>query len=596
MKKLLLVVLIIVGLVGCGTAWGKDINVLPDDKPTIQEAIDEADEGDVVLLADGTYTGNIHLKGKSITIKSSGGAEECIIDCDHKGPGFLVYNGETVTFEGLTVKNGDADDGNNGGGIYAKKSEIIVVECIFTGNSASSGGAVYFSSYDYYSSSFSNCTFTGNNASSSGGAVYSSSSSFSNCTFTGNSASSGGAVYFSLYYSSSFSNCTFTGNSASSGGAIYSYYYSSSSSVTNCTFTLNEATEQGGAIWCYIPLAPDDPITLKNCILWGNTAKKDPEIYEKQKPLIITYSDIQDGHAGTGNIDSDPLFVDAVNDDLHLQDISPCIDTGTADGAPADDLDGNYRPVSSGDDIGYDMGAYEYQEPIVIDSFTAERTGTPSLIVDFTCTAHDDSNIITGYQWDFGDGDTHTSDTGIIQHTYIISGPFTVTCTVVNNHSDQTTATIIVNNDSPIANAGQDQIIPGDSVELDGSASNDPDGTISSWEWTLSHTEDSHYDKTAAGETPTVAKLEHGNYTVTLTVTDNYGDTGTDEMHLCVAASTSNAIYTQAEFDQNYTDGYTAGQDDCKQCPICPIREDDQGNKFLEGPLTIKDNGLLTIQ
>ncbi len=67
-----------------------------------------------------------------------------------------------------------------------------------------------------------------------------------------------------------------------------------------------------------------------------------------------------------------------------------------------------------------------------------------------------------------------------------------------------------------------------------------------------------------------------------------------DEMHLCVAAS--NAIYTQAEFDQNYTDGYTAGQDDCKQCPICPIREDDQGNKFLEGPLTIENNGLLTIQ
>jgi len=97
---------------------------------------------------------------------------------------------------------------------------------------------------------------------------------------------------------------------------------------------------------------------------------------------------------------------------------------------------------------------------------------------------------------------------------------------------------------------------------------------------------------------PTVANLGYGNYVVTLTVTDNYGATGTDEMHLCVAAS--DAIYTQAEYEQaqqdSYSSGYTAGQDDCEQCPICPIREDAEGNKFLDGPLIIEDKGLLTIR
>ena len=42
------------------------------------------------------------------------------------------------------------------------------------------------------------------------------------------------------------------------------------------------------------------------------------------------------------------------------------------------------------------------------------------------------------------------------------------------------------NNKPPIAIAGLDQVItlPTDSILLDGSSSNDPDGTISEWLWT----------------------------------------------------------------------------------------------------------------
>ncbi len=730
MKKIILLscLLILLPL----SVLASTINV-PSDQPTIQAGIDASVYGDIVLLADGTYTGpgnyNIDFKGRSITVKSSGGAENCIIDCQQNGRGFSVSNGETVTFEGLTVKNGDAGESNWGGGVYMIDSDIVVVDCTFTFNSASYGGAVYCSTSsttstssssiinctftsnsssgsggavkyssastpDKLSYSITNCTFTSNSASNSGGAVSSvstsitnctftsnsaynsgavsssnttvgcslpvyytsitnctftsnsasdhggavgyglstySSSSLTNCTFTSNSAFNGGAVYYSLCCSplssitnctftsnsatdaggainfhhgsypsasSSLTNCTFASNSAAYGGAVYNSFVPASyrryptSSITNCTFTLNEVTEQGGVIWCDIPLSIDDSITLKNCILWGNTASEGSEIYEKEKPIIVTYSNIQGGHDGEGNIDADPLFVDAANDDLHLQGALPCIDTGTADGAPSDDLDGNFRPVGSG----YDMGAYEYQGPIFIDSFTANpTTGKPPLPVNFTCTAHDDTNTITGYQWNFGDGSTEATLTGTVQHTYTIHGTFSATCTVINDNSDQTTTFAIIEVTNPIAVAGQDQIIPDNSVELNGSASYNPNGTISSWDWALTHTENSSYNRSASGEIVDLTDLEFGHYIVVLTVTGNLGAQGVDEMFLCVAASSLK--YTQSEYGQaqqdSYSSGYTAGQDDCKQCPI---REDAEGNKFLDGPLTIEDNGMLTIQ
>jgi hypothetical protein len=78
------------------------------------------------------------------------------------------------------------------------------------------------------------------------------------------------------------------------------------------------------------------------------------EIYQSGYFIDLTYSDIQGGWPGEGNIDADPLFVGG--GDYHLAAGSPCINTGTGAGAPADDLDGDPRPQG----VGYDMGADEY--------------------------------------------------------------------------------------------------------------------------------------------------------------------------------------------------------------------------------------------
>jgi hypothetical protein len=60
----------------------------------------------------------------------------------------------------------------------------------------------------------------------------------------------------------------------------------------------------------------------------------------------------------SGNLSADPRFV-SYPGDLHLQSGSPCLDRGTAAGAPATDAEGRARPQGAG----YDIGAYESLSP-----------------------------------------------------------------------------------------------------------------------------------------------------------------------------------------------------------------------------------------
>ncbi len=155
-------------------------------------------------------------------------------------------------------------------------------------------------------------------------------------TITNGSAGSGGGIYTSSPLN--VSNCVFTGNAASSnGGGIY--INSVAPAITNCTFTDN--TGSGGAIYNRTSSNP----TITNCILWGDTS---PEIrnHGNSSP-VVTYSDVQGGYTGTGNINSDPSFVGG--GDYSLSNDSPCIDAGDhTSSVPTNG--GWYR----------DIGAFEY--------------------------------------------------------------------------------------------------------------------------------------------------------------------------------------------------------------------------------------------
>jgi len=94
-------------------------------------------------------------------------------------------------------------------------------------------------------------------------------------------------------------------------------------------------------------------------------------------------------------------------------------------------------------------------------------------------------------------------------------------------------------NRPPTARAGADQTVidtdenGSEQVTLDGSDSNDPDGTILSWVWS-----DNLGDQISDGEIVT-ATLGVGTHTITLTVTDNEGATDTDTVIITVAPPSS---------------------------------------------------------
>ena len=185
-----------------------------------------------------------------------------------------------------------------------------------------------------------------------------SSPSVSNCKFIDNAALINGGAIYNVHSFPTFTNCIFMDNVASGtwyedgrGGAVYNAS-DSYSLIYNCTFYSNWA-HMGGAI--------DDGVNTSvvvNSILWANG-----EPYPVGGTPSISYSTIEFGYAGAGNIDLNPLFMDADAGDLHLTDGSPCIDTADDEEAPDRDMQGNPRvdvPGIGNDGTFSDMGAYEY--------------------------------------------------------------------------------------------------------------------------------------------------------------------------------------------------------------------------------------------
>jgi predicted outer membrane repeat protein len=117
-------------------------------------------------------------------------------------------------------------------------------------------------------------------------------------------------------------HCTFIGNSAEYGGGMYTGPFWDRLAVTNCTFTGNSASQFGGAVYND---DPDSRTVITNCILWGNIGG---EIYNDNSDLIVTYSDVQDGYTGEGNIDSNPRLNSFRGFDYLLHPFSPCVDAG----------------------------------------------------------------------------------------------------------------------------------------------------------------------------------------------------------------------------------------------------------------------------
>jgi len=319
----------------------------------------------------------------------------------HQSPLSLT---STAILDGFTITGGNANGGgelNSGGGMFNSYSSPTITNCTFSANWAYIGGGI--SIQNTCTSTFTNCSFTSNTGAYDGGGIYNSSSpTFINCTFKSNWGRTGGGIENSGG-SPSFTNCVFSSNEAGyegyGGGAGIANSYSSPT-YTNCTIASNTSTFKGGGI--YNVGSSSYTTTLKNCIVWGNSASiTGHEFYIDEGGSIITlnYScygnesgDVYVASGGTftateHNITTNPQFVGSSNNPNHpysIGGISPCADAGNDDYNQEQtyDVRGSGYPrklnKTTGESGTIDMGAYEYKVgtdaslPVTLSSFTAK--------------------------------------------------------------------------------------------------------------------------------------------------------------------------------------------------------------------------------
>ncbi len=312
-----------------GQSWGAAF-------ATIHRALNASVAGDEIWVAAGAYTRTPSGKEAVVVLKAGvslyGGFAGTETDLsqrdlaanvtriDGQGSYRCVSGANDARIDGFTIQNGyrsvgkqgdkwDLDD-YDGGGMYNREASPVVANCLFVNNRASANGGGMGNRFG--SPTVVNCVFVGNI---SGGGV------------------NGGGGMHNYASSPEVVHCTFYGNQ---GGYAFGGMQ-------------NEADEDSST--------PSSPI-VRNSIFWGNPGAGQIGSLAGANPdgiVDVTYSCVQGGFSGEGNISADPAFLDAASHDLRLGIGSPCIDSANAANASAADILGALRPQGGG----YDMGAYE---------------------------------------------------------------------------------------------------------------------------------------------------------------------------------------------------------------------------------------------
>ena len=318
----------------------------------------------------------------------------------------------STVIDGFTITGGDADSGTGGGGLLDTNADLTINNCDFTVNESTYAGAGIYNSNS--SPTLTNVTFNGNTNPVSGttGAGLDDESSSDptliDCIFINNSTYyGGGALYNDSGCTAELINCEFIANIAhgavGEGAGIANF---GTLSLINCSFTENTATTSASA-----GIYNTGTATLVNCILYGDT-EPGGEIDNSGGTTTVTFSDVQGGYTGAGNINANPLFVDVAADNLQLQSGSPAINAGNSAAVPSNittDLAGHPRIQGAA----VDMGAYEFASmPLpVLSSFTindgnAQRSMIDSLTVTFNEPVTLAAGAITLNQVDYVAGTT----------------------------------------------------------------------------------------------------------------------------------------------------------------------------------------------
>jgi hypothetical protein len=287
---------------------------VPDDYPTIQDAVDVCGNGDTIIVRPGTYHENIVLEDKSVNIVSEKGPTCTVIDGSGWDSVFTYRYSYAVDskLEGFTITNGYYHEG---GGIYVQQSgSLSISNNVITGNDAweTAGGGIW-------------CTrsvskITGN-------------------VITENHGTFGGGISCESGSHALIVNNTIVRNTSAGGGAISCS--ESSPLIVNNTMVGNEGKIQGKELRSSYNSNP----VICNSIIWNAYSQKYPLIMIKYRgntpsELTISNCNVAGGMAGVkvesgctlnwgaGMIDASPCFEDIAGYDFHLNWDSPCRDAG----------------------------------------------------------------------------------------------------------------------------------------------------------------------------------------------------------------------------------------------------------------------------
>jgi len=365
----------------------------------IQAAVYAADNGDLVIVSNGTYILNNQIEvTNSLTIQSVSGFDNTIIDGNTSNRCFMLSD-TNILLDGFTITNGDAKFGN-GGGIYCYS---IIPE-------------------------INNCKIVGNKTINWGGGVHK--GFVNNCIIENNKAGYGGGMYHSVVNNSTISKNSTDSNGGGARGGV----------VNNSTIILNSAYNGGGSSFSIVT----------NSIVYYNSSPNNPNRDSGNYEYCCTTADATNG---VGNILGEPMMLSA----SHIATNSPCIGAGFFAAVSGSDIDGEAweNPPAIGCDEPY---ANAINGPISV-SIIAEKLYTYiDNPLDFSA---DISGKLYQNTWNFGDA-TAENDEILITHSWDAIGDYNVMLSAYNSThpagvSDSVTVKIIpkthyvnINNPNPV--------------------------------------------------------------------------------------------------------------------------------------------------
>ncbi|MAE72131.1 MAG: hypothetical protein CME06_16890 [Gemmatimonadetes bacterium] len=306
---------------------------VPQDHATIQGAIDAAQDGDRVIIEPGTYKEwAVDFRGKAISVEgtdpcSRAVIEATVVDGDSIDSVVVFRSGEDTTSVlcGLTITGGMPRN-HGGGGVWCDNSASPrISDCNIVHNHAlgGNGGGVSVANYSGGSHPIiERCRIAHNSGASQGGGVavgdFGGDVELRNCLVTHNRASMYGGGVGVRGRSAYLHSTLLLDNSAGLKGTSVSVRYADELKMSFCTVAGNRG-DADNAI--HIRFGVD--ATLSNCIIYNNVM---PPLGED--PMNVSFSDVEGGYEGEGNIDATPLFRSYRVGSYLLRPGSPCVDAG----------------------------------------------------------------------------------------------------------------------------------------------------------------------------------------------------------------------------------------------------------------------------